>query len=86
VVAQRHRANQRYRLGYLFAGDTKHLPLLRIPLQPNATNGLSAPSDIMVDKITTVNRSKLGQRIGKISTTELLRVERGLLVFLGMAG
>lgn len=62
------------------------IPLLRIPLQPNITNGLTAPSSIMIDKITTAHRSKLGQRIGKASTTEMLQLERGLLVYLGMTG
>lgn len=62
------------------------IPLLRIPLQPNKINGLAAPSGIMIDKITTVHRSKLGQRIGKVSTTEMLQLERGLLVYLGMTG
>ena len=56
------------------------------PLQPNKTNGLTAPSSIMIDKITTVHRSKLGQRIGKVSTTEMLQLQRGLLVYLGMTG
>ena len=40
----------------------------------------------MIDKIATVHWSKLGQRIGKVSTTEMLRLERGLLVYLGMTG
>ena len=62
------------------------IPLLRIPLQPNKTKGLTAPSSIMIDKITTANRSKFGQRIGKVSTTEMLQLERGLLVYLGMTG
>ena len=62
------------------------IPLLRIPLQPNKTNGLTAPISIMVDKISTVRRSRLGQRIGKVSTTEMLQLERGILVFLGMTG
>ncbi len=62
------------------------IPLLRIPLQPNTTNGLTTPSSIMIDKISTVHRSKLGQRIGKVSTTEMLQMERGLLVYLGMTG
>jgi mRNA interferase MazF len=66
--------------------DTAAIPLLRIPLQPNATNGLAAASSIMIDKIITVHRSKLGQRIGKASTTEMLQIERALLVFLGMTG
>lgn len=61
-------------------------PLLRIPLQPNAYNGLTSPSHIMVDKITTVPRSKIDRRIGKVTTTEMLQLERALLVFLGMAG
>jgi len=62
------------------------IPLLRIPLQPSKTNGLTAPSSIMIDKITTAHRSKLGQRIGKVSTTEMLQLKRGLLVYLGMTG
>lgn len=62
------------------------IPLLRIPLQPNNTNGLTTPSSIMIDKIGTVRRSRLGQRIGKVSTTEMLQLERGILVFLGMTG
>jgi mRNA interferase MazF len=66
--------------------DTTAIPLLRILLQPNATNGLAAPSSIMVDKITTVHRSKFGQRVGKVSTTEMLQIERAMLVFLGMTG
>ena len=62
------------------------IPRLRIPLQPNKTHRLTAPSSIMIDKITTANRSKFGQRIGKVSTTEMLQLERGLLVYLGMTG
>lgn len=65
---------------------TADIPLLRIPLQPNNTNGLTTPSSIMIDKISTVRRSRLGQRIGKVSTTEMLQLERGILVFLGMTG
>ncbi len=65
---------------------TVAVPLLRIPLQPNKTNGLTTPSSIMIDKISTVRRSRLGQRIGKVSTTEMLQLERGILVFLGMTG
>ena len=65
---------------------TADIPLLRIPLQPNNTNGLTTPSSIMIDKISTVRRSRLGQRIGKVSTTEMLQLERGILVFPGMTG
>ncbi len=62
------------------------IPLLRIPLQPNITNGLTVPCSIMIDQITTARGPKLGQRIGKVSTTDMLQLERGLLVYLGMTG
>lgn len=62
------------------------IPLLRIPLQPRKTNGLAAPTSVMIDEITTARKSKSGQRIGKVSRTEMLQLERGLLVYLGMTG
>lgn len=40
----------------------------------------------MIDKITTAHRSKLVQRIGKVSTAAMLQLERGLLVYLVMTG
>jgi len=56
------------------------------PRQAKRKNTEGVPSSIMIDKITTVHRSKLGQRIGKVTTTEMLQLERGLLVYLGMTG
>jgi mRNA interferase MazF len=39
----------------------------------------------MVDKIATVQRSRLGLRIGQLADDDLLRLNRSLLVFLGLA-
>jgi mRNA interferase MazF len=39
----------------------------------------------MVDKVTTVPKSLLGQRIGRLADDDLLRLNRSLLVFLGLA-
>jgi len=39
----------------------------------------------MVDKVTTVPKSRLGQRIGRLADEDLLRLNRSLLVFLGLA-
>jgi mRNA interferase MazF len=39
----------------------------------------------MIDKVMTVPRSRLGLRIGQVSDTDLLRVDRALTVFLGLA-
>ena len=60
-------------------------PLLRIPLQPNAENGLQKPSQLMVDKTMTVKRDKLGAVFGQIDSDVIVEVERCLAVFLGIA-
>ncbi|MGH3560904.1 MAG: type II toxin-antitoxin system PemK/MazF family toxin [Mycobacterium sp.] len=49
------------------------------------TTGITQPSFAMIDKITTVRRSNLGARIGRVSTTLLADIERSLMVFLGLA-
>jgi mRNA interferase MazF len=50
-----------------------------------ATAGIAQPSFAMVDKITTVRRSNLGVRIGRVSTPLMADIERSLMVFLGLA-
>jgi mRNA interferase MazF len=61
-------------------------PLLRIGVAPNEENGLREPSWIMADKISTVSRARLGDRIGALSAAEMLQVSRAASVFLGLAG
>ena len=61
------------------------VPLLRIALEPDSDNGLSAPSRIMIDTITTMPKNKLGERIGRISDTDMLALSRSMFVFLGLA-
>ncbi len=48
-------------------------------------NGLDSVSWIMVDKLTTVRRAHVTQRIGRLSSTQVVDVERLLMVFLGLA-
>ena len=60
-------------------------PMLRIQVAPSPENGLRAASRLMVDKVTTVPKSRLGQRIGRLADDHLLRLNRSLLVFLGLA-
>jgi mRNA interferase MazF len=60
-------------------------PLIRIPVQPSDTNGLDRLSSLMVDKITTVPRSGLGERLGRLRDEELVQLNRSLIVFLGLA-
>ena len=39
----------------------------------------------MVDKLTTMPRSKVGQHIGKVSDTDMLTLARAMVVCLGLA-
>jgi mRNA interferase MazF len=70
----------------LFTSDPTDAPLIRLEIAPSATNGLDATSRLMVDKITTVHRRKLGSKVGVLDDADLLRVNRGIMVFLGIAG
>jgi mRNA interferase MazF len=68
-----------------FTSDLTDAPLLRLLIEPDQGNGLGTPSRIMVDKVTTVRRSKLGAKIGTLGDADLLRLNRALVVFLGIA-
>lgn len=59
-------------------------PLIRLPIDPSNENGLDQRSQLMVDKITTVPRSSLGERLGRLRDDELVALNRSLIVFLGL--
>ena len=70
--------------GFTTAGTDA--PLFRLTVDPTETNGLTKPSQIMIDKIMTVPRLKLGTRIGRLSDADMVRINRAVVVFLGLAG
>jgi mRNA interferase MazF len=69
-----------------FTTDPTEAPLIRLPVEPSEMNGLRAPSRLMVDKVTTVSRSKLGEQLGRLSDEDMVRLGRAVVVFLGLAG
>jgi mRNA interferase MazF len=69
-----------------FTTDPTEAPLFRIPIEPSDRNGLRTPSRLMVDKLTTVSKERLGSRVGRLDDEDLVRLNRAILVFLGMAG
>jgi mRNA interferase MazF len=64
--------------------ELRDTPLFRVTIAPNEVNGLSRPSDVMVDKVQTVGRDKIGLVFGRLSQEELLSVNRMLAVFIGV--
>jgi mRNA interferase MazF len=69
-----------------FTTDETSAPLFRLSVRPNDLNGLKAPCRLMVDKITTVSKGKLGKHIGRLDDVDLVQLDRSVLVFLGLAG
>lgn len=68
-----------------FTTDETDAPLFRLPVEPNERNGLNAISRLMVDKIVTVPKTKVGARVGRLDDKDILRLNRAALVFLGLA-
>ena len=52
---------------------------------PSPGNGLHASSRVMVDKITTVGGKRFGERIARLDGAAMVRLNRAILVFLGLA-
>ncbi len=65
--------------------DPTDAPLFRIEIAPDDHNGLRHISRLMVDKITTVGKDRLCERIGQLGDDDMLRLNRATLVFLGLA-
>ena len=68
-----------------FTTDPTDAPLFRLAIEPSESNGLRAVCRLMVDKITTVPKSKIGIHIGRLAAEDMVRLNRAVLVFLGIA-
>jgi mRNA interferase MazF len=69
-----------------FTTDPTEAPLFRLAVEPSPVNGLREPCRAMIDKVKTISKDKLGQQLGRLADADMLRVNRALLVFLGLAG
>jgi mRNA interferase MazF len=69
-----------------FTRDPTDMPLFRIAITPSASNGLEFPSRVMVDKILTMPKAKLGYRTGQLGDSDITRLNQALAMFLGLIG
>ncbi len=60
-------------------------PLLRLEMRASPETGLRTDSDVMIDKVLTVRRDRIGQVIGRAPDEVLQSAARNLAVFLGIA-
>jgi len=70
----------------LFTGSPTDAPLTRVAIAADERNNLRKPSALMVDKIMTVRRDQVGRQIGRLAADDMVRLNRALIVFLGLAG
>ena len=68
-----------------FTSDPTEAPIVRFWIEPNEQNGLKIRSQVMADKITTVPKTKLGRRLGRLNDEDIVRLNRAIAVFLGLA-
>lgn len=68
-----------------FTTDPTDAPLFRLVVEPNERNGLRSPCRLMVDKITTVPKAKMGAHVGRLDDEDMVRLNQAMTVFLGIA-
>lgn len=67
---------------------TSHItqtPLFRYSVEPLADNGLSAVSQVQIDKIMTVPRDKIGTVIGQLADKQMSEITKLLALWIGLA-
>jgi mRNA interferase MazF len=65
--------------------DPTSAPSFRLAIDPTDENGLRVSCRLMVDKLTAVPRARLGRRLGTLTPAEMTRLDRAIVVFLGLA-
>ena len=60
-------------------------PLFRLTVEPNPANGLRSLSQLMVDKVTAVPRARIAKTVGRVDDDVLIRINRALALWLGIA-
>lgn len=69
-----------------FTTDSTEAPIFRLLVEASDANGLAAACRLMVDKLVTIPRSKVRARIGRLEDEDMVRLNRAMMVFLGLAG
>lgn len=69
----------------LVTSELRETPIFRITVEPTPENSLQKISQVQVDKIMTVARERVGRVIGRLDDATMLKVNRSLAVFTGIA-
>jgi mRNA interferase MazF len=65
--------------------DLLDLPLFRLRVVPTPANGLRRASEIMVDKIHAVNRTKIRGPVGQLDEATIASLNNSIALFTGLS-
>ncbi|NNM73073.1 type II toxin-antitoxin system PemK/MazF family toxin [Enterovirga aerilata] len=68
----------------MFTTNRTEAEFFRVTIDPTPDNGLREVSRAMADKVSTLPRSKIGYRIGRLSDHDMHRLDVALMTFLGL--
>ncbi len=57
---------------------------VRVTVEPNPANGLRTLSQVMVDKLSTLPRDRIGESFGRLDAEKMKLVDRALLLVVGV--
>jgi mRNA interferase MazF len=60
------------------------LRLFRVAIAPEVKNGLRQASEVMVDKVSSVSRNRIGSQVGKLSAGDRAAVDEALRRWFGL--
>jgi len=69
----------------LISSQMIEAPIFRLDVQPDEANGLTRPSQVQIDKIMSIRSEKIGAVIGELNDVMMVRVNRALALWLGLA-
>lgn len=58
----------------------------RFAVNPSESNGLEVRSYVMVDKVSTIPRSKIGLFVGRLDAKDIALLNQRVILFLGLGG
>ena len=56
----------------------------RVTVEPNPANGLRSLSQVMVDKLSTLPRTKISEPFGRLDDERMKAIDRALLLVVGV--
>lgn len=69
----------------LVTSTIRDAPIFRLAVDPSPATGLKVASEVMVDKIVALPRSKCGAVMGRLDDDSMIVLNRMLSVVLGLA-